>query len=139
MKDPRQALIAKLHIARQQLAMADADYCSLLARIVPGCSSSTQLDQPQLVQVLAEMQRLGFVTRPGLRHGKRPRPTAGRMALIGKIEALLAEARRPWPYADAMARRMFQIDKVDWLDAQQLHKLVAALMIDARRAGRKTE
>ncbi|MBA4709553.1 gp16 family protein [Aquitalea aquatica] len=139
MKDPRQALIAKLHIARQQLAMHDADYRSLLARIVPGCSSSTQLDQPQLVQVLAEMQRLGFVPRPGLRHGKRPQPSAGRQALMGKIAALLAEAGRPWPYVDAMARRMFQIDKVDWLDTQQLHKLVAALMIDARRAGRKTE
>jgi len=139
MKDTRQALIAKLHIARQQLAMHDADYRSLLARIVPGSSSSTQLDQPQLVQVLAEMQRLGFVAKPGPRHGKRPQPSAGRQALMGKIEALLAEARRPWRYADAMARRMYATDKVDWLDTQQLHKLVAALMIDARRAGRKTE
>lgn len=139
MKNTRQTLIAKLHIARQQLAMEGADYRSLLARISPGCTSSTQLDLSQLLQALAEMQRLGFVPRTGPRHGKRPKPTAGRQALMGKIEALLAEARRPRHYADSMARRMFQIDKVDWLNGQQLHKLVAALMIDERRAGRKTE
>lgn len=136
MNDRRKAMIAKLHIARQQLGMADDSYRSLLGRIAPGKSSSTQLTLQQLDDMLAEMQRMGFVPKASPRHGRRPMPKANRAALVGKVEAMLAEARRPWAYADAMAKRMFDVDKVDWLDAEQLQKLVAALTYDAKRHGR---
>lgn len=63
-------------------------------------------------------------------------PVKGR--LLKKIEALLAEAGRPWTYAHSMARRMFSIECVQWCKAHQLHKIVAALMYDAKRQGRDT-
>jgi len=53
--------------------------------------------------------------------------------LLKKIEALLAEAGRPWAYADGIARKMFRVDKIAWCRAGDLHKIVAALMIDQRR------
>ena len=58
--------------------------------------------------------------------------------LLKKIEALLAEAGRPWNYAHGMARRMFTIERVQWCEPFQLHKIVAALMYDAKRHGRYT-
>ncbi|MFV2949690.1 phage protein GemA/Gp16 family protein, partial [Pseudomonas japonica] len=65
-----------------------------------------------------------------------PNPSDERKALIGKIEAQLTEAARPWAYADAMAVRMFQVERVEWCDPEQLRRLVAALAYDARRHGR---
>ena len=56
--------------------------------------------------------------------------------LLKKIEALLAEAGRPWTCAHSMAGRMFSIERVQWCKAHQLHKIVAALMYDAKRHGR---
>ena len=53
-----------------------------------------------------------------------------------KVEALLAEANRAWAYADGMAKHMFKVDRVDFLDDSQLHKLLQALIIDAKRQGR---
>jgi phage gp16-like protein len=58
--------------------------------------------------------------------------------LLKKIEALLAEANRPWSYAHSIAKRMLGIDQVQWCRSDQLHKIVAALMVDARRHGRYT-
>ncbi len=59
-----------------------------------------------------------------------------RAKLLGKVEAFLAEAKRSWAYVDGMALRMFQVERVEWLDPGQLHKLVAALSYDAKRHGR---
>ncbi|WP_371319715.1 phage protein GemA/Gp16 family protein, partial [Pseudomonas aeruginosa] len=50
-----------------------------------------------------------------------------------KITALLASAHRPWSYADHMARRMFQVERVEWLDDSQLYRLMQALIIDRSR------
>ena len=37
---------------------------------------------------------------------------------------------------DGMALRMFKVERVEWLDPQQLQKVVAALTYDARRHAR---
>jgi phage gp16-like protein len=55
---------------------------------------------------------------------------------MGKVEALLAEAGRPWAYADALAVQMWKIQRVEWLDDNQLQRLMQALIIDAGRHGR---
>jgi phage gp16-like protein len=56
--------------------------------------------------------------------------------MLQKIEAYLAEAKRPWTYVNAMAKRMFKIERVQWCNPGQLHKIIAALEYDARRHGR---
>ena len=57
----------------------------------------------------------------------------GKTRLLNKIEALLADAGRPWTYVDGMAKHMFGLDAVAFCDDRQLHKIVAALMIDQKR------
>ncbi|WP_374348574.1 gp16 family protein [Chitinimonas sp.] len=133
----RTAALAKIHIAKQQLAMDDASYRALLQRVAL-VDSASKLDRAGQDAVLAEMQRLGF--KPARNsHGKRPKPPASRAGLIAKIEAQLAEAGRPWSYADGIARRMYAVDKVDWLtDPAQLQAVIAALYLDAKRHQRST-
>ncbi|WP_434777669.1 gp16 family protein [Neisseria sp. Ec49-e6-T10] len=127
------AKIAKIHIAKQQLCMVDDDYRALLIRIT-GKRSSTQLSDTQLNDVLRELERLGFqpkkrdITAP-------PNPKTDIAPMIAKIEALLAHSNLPWTYAHAMAERMFNIKRVQWLNPRQIHKLVAALQMSANRKG----
>ena len=58
---------------------------------------------------------------------------------LKKIEALLAEARRPWSYADAIAKRMYRVERVAWCTPDQARGLVAALVANAAREGRRTK
>lgn len=139
MTDRRRAMIGKLHIARQQIGMAEEDYRAMLSRCADGKTSSTQLTLPQLDKALAKMKRLGFMPKPAPKAGKRPKPTDERERYMAKVEALLADAKRPWDYADATAKRMFKIDKAAWLDIAQLRSLMVALEIEVRRHGRGTE
>lgn len=53
-----------------------------------------------------------------------------------KIEALLADARRPWAYADAIALHSFGVERVAFCSDEQLRKIVAMLSYDQRRRGR---
>ncbi|MCD5362776.1 gp16 family protein [Chromobacterium aquaticum] len=131
----RNPALAKIHIAKKELALDDDTYRAMLQSIA-GVSSSKDLTVAGVNKVLAHLKRCGWKPKTAAKTGKRPSVGRDRKALMDKVEALLAEAKRPWAYADAMAKRMFTVDKVDWLDAEQLQKLVAALTYDAKRHGR---
>ena len=62
-----------------------------------------------------------------------------RGALMGKIEAFKLESGNPWSYYHAIAKQMFGIDHLRFCDASKLRKIVAALVYDAKRNGRKYE
>lgn len=125
-----------IQIARRQLGMEDDSYRALLERVA-GVSSSTKLTPRQIGRVLAELERLGWKSTSNKPAGRpAPQVTEDRQRLVSKIEAFLAEAKRPWSYADAMALRMFEVERVEWMDCAQLGKLVAALAYDAKRHGR---
>ena len=55
------------------------------------------------------------------------------MPQLRKVRALLADAKRPWSYAHGLAKRMYDVARVEWLDHDKLHRLVAALQVDANR------
>lgn len=130
--------LAKIHIAKSQLGMDDETYRALLARVA-GVRSAKDLSPRQIGAVLAEFERLGFKPKPAKKAGRAvPKPAPDRASLVGKIEAFLAEANRPWAYADAMALRMFKVERVEWLDSGQLQRLVAAFVYDAKRHGKPT-
>jgi phage gp16-like protein len=46
---------------------------------------------------------------------------------------MLAAAGRTWAYADAIAQRMFHVDRVTFCSAEQQGKLIAALSYDQKR------
>ncbi|MCM2318084.1 MAG: regulatory protein GemA [Pseudomonas sp.] len=134
----RNAAMSKIHIAKKDLGLDDDTYRALLARVA-GVRSAKDLNPRQVSAVLAEFQRLGWQPVAAKKAGRKaPKPAPDRAALVGKIEAFLAEAKRPWAYADAMAARMFQVERVEWCDSDQLQRLVAALVYDAKRHGRPT-
>ena len=69
----------------------------------------------------------------------RNRPAGEKRDQLAKIQAFLAEAKRPDSYADGMSKRMFGVEKVEWCTPEQLGKIIAALAYDARRHDRRTD
>ena len=131
----KKAQLAKVHIAKQQLGMDDDSYRALLTRVA-GVKSAKDLNPRQMGAVLAEFERLGFKSKSTRQGRAKPVTTNNKQKYVNKIEALLAEAKRPWSYADAMAKHMFKVERVEWLNASQTQRLMQALIIDAQRNGR---
>lgn len=127
------ATLAKIHIAKKQLAMDDDSYRAML-RSVGGVDSSKDLTSMGAAKVLRHFERIGFTPQPN--KGRRPIVTTSRARQIGKIEALLAEAHRPWAYLDGMVKRICKVGALEFCDSAMLAKLIAALQIDAKRNGR---
>ena len=57
--------------------------------------------------------------------------------MLKKIEAFLAEAKRPWSYVHRMAKQMGKVERIEWCTGIDLHNIIAALIIDAKRHGRR--
>lgn len=119
--------LAAIHVSAKKLGLDRGTYEALLMR-VSGVRSSADLDDRGRAKVLAELRRLGAPQDP-----KRGRPAnASNEPMIRKIEALLAELKAPWAYADRIAQQMFGIAFVAWCRRpDQLRAIIAAL--DARR------
>lgn len=119
--------LAAIHVCAKQLRMDRGTYEAMLMRTC-GVRSSADLDQRGRAKVLAELRRLGA---PENKAKGRP-ANLGTEPMLRKIEALLAELKAPWAYADGIASRMFGIAFVAWLrKPEQLRAVIAAL--DARR------
>lgn len=128
--------LAQIHIAKAQLGLSDDDYRAILARTA-GVNSAKDLTNRTVGGVMHEFRRLGFEPKPAKKAGRKaPRPPRARQKVMSKIEAMLTHAGRPWAYADGVAKRMFGVERVDWLDDDQLHRLMTGLIIDAKRQGR---
>lgn len=121
--DVRKSELAQIHIAKAQLGLDDETYRAMLWSI-GRVRSAADLDWAGRKRVLDHLRGCG--ARIG-RHPGAPKPAADRRELLGKIEAQLADMGLPWAYGHAMAKRMFRVEKLDWCDAAQLHKIVAAL------------
>lgn len=140
----RRKQLAAIHvIAQKQLRLDDATYRELLARVSAQHGeprrSAADMDAHQRAEVLNELRRL---TGDGARQMRTATPPPDGApaqvreelaAMVAKVGALLAEAGRGWPYAHGMARRMFKVQRVEWLSAEQLHRLVSALVYDQKR------
>ncbi|KAF1692740.1 GemA protein [Pseudoxanthomonas jiangsuensis] len=138
-RDPRRQQLARIHQAKKQLALDEDTYRALLTRVT-GKASSADMTTAQRNAVIAELVRLGFKeaqARPARTWKGKPK-NVDQVPMLGKVEALLADAKRPWAYAHNTARQMFKVARVEWLDSDQLHKLVAALQIDSQRQRRRS-
>jgi phage gp16-like protein len=135
-KPLRNADLAKIHIAKKQLGLDDETYRAML-RTHGGVSSSKDLSPMAAARVLAHLRSAGFKATAPAGKGRKPRTTANRAEQLAKIEAQLADAKRPWSYADSMARHMFKVDQVGWLNTQQMSAVIAALDYDAKRRSSK--
>lgn len=133
----RKAELAQIHIAKVQLALEEDTYRALLLQVT-GKTSSKDLTWQGRKALLEHFKKLGFKVKAKKAERPAPEVKKDKISLIAKIEAQLAEAQRPWSYADGMAKRICKVDRVEWCDAAQLMKIIAALNYDAQRHGRKT-
>lgn len=131
----RQSQLAKIHMAAKQKGLDEATYRALLVRIT-GKDSAAKMTAEERALVIAEFVRLGF---KDVQHTGRKRQWPGQpknldeVPMLRKVQALLADAKRPWAYAHNTAKQMYRIDRVEFLNQAQLHRLVAALQVDANR------
>lgn len=136
---PRNNALAQIHIAKAQLGLDDGTYRDMLWAVAR-VKSAKDLDHAGRARVLAHLVASGFKAAP-------PKaPTAGRPhnmddeqrgPMLRKIEALLLDAGRSWPYAHGMARHMFNVDDVSFCHPGNLHRIVAALELDKKRRGQR--
>lgn len=139
---PRNNALAQIHIAAQALGMdtADQNPDSEYRRMLHAhgrVTSAAKLDhagRAAVVQHLDHLLGARGLKPSGPAHPGKPRaPAPDRAAQIKKIEALLADAGRPWAYLGGMVRRICKVDKIEFCTPDMLHKLIAALSYDQQR------
>ena len=155
-QEQRKSLLAKIHVAKKQLGLDDAEYRAMLEGNF-GVNSASLLDMQGLERMVFIMRSYGFAPKRGsARRGesrKRAVPALltakgdnfRRRALVEKIEAQLAEKGRiegtdvPWGYALAILKRQSGgiTRSLDHATEDQLRGVIAALAFDAKRNGRR--
>lgn len=134
----RKPMLAKIHIALQQIGISDEEYRGIL-RERWGVESSKDLSLDGLHDLLLHLSKLGFRATP-----KAPTPARGAGSYIAKIEALLTEKGRvegtdvPWGYAVAILKRQTrgQVTSLQAASPAELKRVIAAITYDAMRKGR---
>lgn len=135
--DPRRAKdLARIHLAKKELGLEEEVYRSLL-RNTTGKDSASAMGPGERWKVLLELGRLGAKSAAKAYPGKPAIVSIDKAPLLDKIEAQLAEAKRPWAYVHGMAWKMFKKNQVQLCEPDELQKIVAALTYDARRHGRE--
>ncbi|EMJ4843306.1 gp16 family protein [Morganella morganii] len=125
-------LVGIIKAAQQYLKMDDETYRSVLVRLT-GKDSATKLTLDELGIVRDYFHAQGYPRRSPKKYSRKPNVPVSKKSVLSKIEALLADAGRPWEYAESMAERMFNRQKIDWLDHDELVKLMQALAVDQKR------
>ncbi|EJU5095824.1 regulatory protein GemA [Salmonella enterica] len=128
-------LIGAIKAGQSFLGWDDATYRGVLYRLT-GKRSSTTCSIRELEDVKEYMHSKGFPRRAPKGKGRRPNVAKCRKAMLAKIEALLAEGSLSWAYAEGIASHMYRQHVIEWLDDEQLHGVMVALIKQARRKGR---
>lgn len=128
-------LIGAIKAGQSFLGWDDATYRGVLCRLT-GKRSSTKCSIRELEDVKEYMHRQGFPRKAPKGKGRRPNVANRRKALLSKIEALLAEGGLSWAYAEGIASHMYKQHVIEWLDDDQLHGVMVALIKQSRRKGR---
>ncbi len=127
-------LLAKVQIARRQLALADDDYRAILERVT-GRTSSKGLPDGALEAVLAEFRRLGWTPKAGKAGGGYGKPHVRKMyalwreaGIVGAIENASKEALR------AFVERQAKRSAPEFCSPAEANKVSEALKAMIRRA-----
>lgn len=132
----RRGMIAKVHIAKQQLGLSEDDYRQIMLRIT-GRTSAKDCADRELVALLAEFEAKGFrsTSRPkGARPADHPSARKAR-ALWISLHQLGAVTNSSEQALEAFARRQLKCDRLQWVNQGLTYKLIEALKAIAERHG----
>ena len=120
--------LAAIHLAARDLGLDRSAYEGVLFAVAR-VRSAAHLDAGGRAAVLDHFRARGWTPRRPKRSHHKGRPqnldSDDRGPQLRKIEALLADARLPWAYADGIAKRMFRIDRLQFCQPHQLQKVIA--------------
>jgi phage gp16-like protein len=140
-EDIRRREMATIHVAKKELQLDEDAYRDLMLTVT-GKTSSAQLDWQGRKKLLDHFKKLGFRVKGSKNDRPAPKVGGDRQAQMGKIGALLADAGRPWAYADGVAKRLFasstKVERIEFCDGAHLAKVIAAMSIDATRRSERT-
>lgn len=141
--DPaRRRDLAMIHVAKKQLAMDDDAYRAMLWT-VGRARSAGDLDHAGRAAVIDHLKACGFKPRPaGKRRGTNEwawvdAAPEGKRRMLRKIIMLIGG--RGKDYADAIAKKMFNVERIEFVAEEQLRSVIAALNYDARRHAQADE
>ena len=126
-------LMRLINVGRAKLGWDEDLYRQTLANFggtadATGKVSLKSLRVGQMQQLLEHMRKAGFKAQ----QPKQPRNLKVKTrAELTRIEALLADAGRPWAYAEAMAKRMYRKDALEFCSPHELSGIMTALDKDA--------
>lgn len=125
-KPHRNNQIAQIHIARAQLGLDEETYRSIIRMMSNGrTDSSAELDYAERNKLLDHFRARGW------KNSKTATPKAAKKTnqpLVNKVGALLADMKLPWSYAHGIAKRMYNRERVQWCEAEELRSVIAALV-----------
>lgn len=115
-----------IHAACRELGMDEATRRDLIEGIAgTGKRSTKDLELGTADKVLDRLQALG--ARLGGQKDGPIRVSPDKAGLLGKIGALLADQKKPWAYAHAIAKNNFKKERVEWLPVAQMRGMIAQL------------
>lgn len=142
-QDARKRVLAAIHASAKKLGLAEDVYRDLVERVSGehglAHRSAGKCDQRQLDAIANELRRLGGMPARAALAAREwaGKPKGDLSPQMSKVEALLANAGREWAYAHSVARRVCKVTRLEWCNADQLSKVIAALQIDANRRARR--
>ena len=136
--DSRRRDLARIHILAAELGMDTHDQnpeCEYRAMLwtLGRVRSAADLDHAGRQAVLDHLGKRKGTPAPRPERGGRPAFSAECGALGAKLDKQLEAAALPWSYAAGIAKRMFNVEHLEWCRPEQLRKIVAALEYSARR------
>lgn len=112
---------ALIHIAKMQVGMTSDEYAAMLDSF--GVSSSKELNSKNFEAIMRHFEKIGFKKK-----GKPWKPVPSKDRLLKRIWELSDEMCLSHKYVAGIASKMFSICRVEWCNAEQLRKIVAALV-----------
>ncbi len=137
----RRSMLAKVHIAKKQLGLADDDYAAILIRET-GHDSAGKCSQAELEKALRAFEKQGFTSKAKASPAKRggahaaDHPAARKARAMWISLGLLAAIEDTSERAlEAFARRQLKCDRLQWANQALVYRLVEALKAIGERHG----
>lgn len=133
----RRAMLAKIHVAKKQLQLADDDYRQILLDAA-GRASAGDCTEAELERVLKRLSETGFKPLAKAAASTRPaqHPVARKARALWISLYHLGAVDSPNEKAlESFAKRQLKCERLGWADQSQGYKLIEALKAMALRHG----